>query len=235
MATKRRSAGHQGIGDISKQILRDLRDEFISARRPAAALQEQYEGLSLADLRSRYIGELGHGEVDFDLALKELEDRDLVDTGPLVGYDNRPGSGVVIIGLYSKREFLYLKEDGYRAATDFAAPKAVQSPAAPRVHISGGTFHQSPLAFGDHATQLQSISSTSDSATVERLLELLAEGGVATAERAEVEMLVDKMGKGNLEQGKPLFKKIFALAAEGAKQTAWGILTALASKVMGLT
>lgn len=42
------------------------------------------------------------------------------------------------------------------------------------------------------------------------------------------------MTKGNVEEGKPLFKKIFEIAGEGVRQTAWGVLTALASKAMGL-
>lgn len=54
--------------------------------------------------------------VDFDLALKELEDAELVNTGPMVMHDNPPNSAVVIIALYSRREYVYLTAKGYKAA-----------------------------------------------------------------------------------------------------------------------
>lgn len=235
MATRRRALGHQSLGDISRQILLELRAEFIASGRSADELQREYSGPSLPAMKMRYMQEQGHSEVDFDLALKELEDNHLVDTGPHPMYDNEPGSSVIVIAFFSRRAFVYLKEAGYRAAAQIALPKPLRAP-PPRVHISGGTFHQSPIAFGDYATQLQSISTTSDTATAQRLLELLAQGGVkpGDGEKAEVALLVDKMSKGNVEEGKPLFKKVFGVVGEGVKAVAWGVLTELATKAMGL-
>lgn len=133
MATTRRPSGHQGLNDISKRILLDLRQDFTASGRPASDLQQEYEGLSLPKVKDTYLDEHGYSEVDFDLALKELEDHHLVGTGPHAVYDNDPGSSVVVLGFYSKREYVYLKEAGYRAASEFAVPKAPARPAAPRV------------------------------------------------------------------------------------------------------
>ena len=90
--------------------------------------------------------------VDFDLALKDLEDDHLVRTGPMVPFDNDPNSSVVVIGLFSKYEYAYLTEKGYKAAQKIQDKKGQRS-ATPNVHISGGTFHQSPIGIGSHVNQ----------------------------------------------------------------------------------
>ena len=61
-------------------------------------------------------GTISH--VDYDLAISELENRNLVGTGPKQGYDNPPNSDVPIIAWFSKREYIYFKKEGYRVAGD---------------------------------------------------------------------------------------------------------------------
>jgi hypothetical protein len=55
-------------------------------------------------------------DVDFDLALKELEEKELIGTGPMEVIENPPDSFVNFVGLYSKREYVYLTEKGYKTA-----------------------------------------------------------------------------------------------------------------------
>jgi hypothetical protein len=111
-----------------------------------------YIGPTVADLKQKLCATNLASIVDFDLALKGLENRGLVETGPMVGYDNPPGSLVMIIGLCSKREYVYLKENGYKAAQQAAAKKTRRVTTA-RVHISGSNFNQSPIGIGNEITQ----------------------------------------------------------------------------------
>lgn len=69
----------------------------------------------MGSLEKKYCPD-GHSKVDFDLALKQLEESSFLKTGPLVPYTNPPGSSVVAIGSFSKREFIRLTEKGYKAA-----------------------------------------------------------------------------------------------------------------------
>jgi hypothetical protein len=73
--------------------------------------------MAVGELRKRSL-EADHTTtaVDFDLALKELEEKEFVDTGPLEAVVTRPGSDLIFTGVYSKREYVYLTEKGYKAA-----------------------------------------------------------------------------------------------------------------------
>jgi hypothetical protein len=101
----------------SKHILGCLLQDFRARGLDASALESGYEGMAIPELRNRSLGaDNTTTAVDFDLALKELEEKELVDTGPMDVIDNPPGSAVVLVGLYSKREYVYLTEKGYKAA-----------------------------------------------------------------------------------------------------------------------
>jgi hypothetical protein len=79
-------------------------------------LQDGYEGLSLSDLEKLCHVNSPAMKVDFDLAFKQLEDADLIKTGPMVPYDDTADSALVFLGLWSKRDYAYLTESGYRLA-----------------------------------------------------------------------------------------------------------------------
>jgi hypothetical protein len=105
------------VEEVSKQILRRLLQDFQARDLGAEALDEEYVGVSMKDFQQSCLQrETTTTAVDFDLALKALEDRELIGTGPVEVHDNPPGSTVVVIGLYSKREYVYLTAKGYRAA-----------------------------------------------------------------------------------------------------------------------
>jgi hypothetical protein len=103
---------------------------------------------------------------DFDLAIRDLEKAGWVKTGPLEAYQNRPGAAVVLVGLFSKREYTYLSVEGYKAATRV---KSVRMPPAQHVHISG-SFNQSPIGVGNHIAQTIQVSAA-DAAVFQQLRE----------------------------------------------------------------
>jgi pyrimidine deaminase RibD-like protein len=126
------------VDDLSKQILADLVDDFRAKNLGSDALSNGYEGASIVALEMKCCAG-PYSKVDFDLALKQLEESKFVDTGPRVPVQNPPGSPLVFVGLHhNKRQFVYLTEKGYKAAQK-STPKP-RSP-APSVPISGGTFH----------------------------------------------------------------------------------------------
>jgi hypothetical protein len=133
-----------------------VRDDFSAKGLASRALAQHYIGLNIASLQTKYC-ELA----DFDLALKELENALFVETGPMVPSDNKPGSGFVVLGFFSQREYVYLTEAGYSAAAQMTNQKPRSAP-RPQVHISGGTFHQSQIGIGDQITQMQRVDIEND-------------------------------------------------------------------------
>jgi hypothetical protein len=105
------------VEQVSKQILAYLLTDFQGRDLGAEALHQSYVGVPLSDLKQKcFENDKTTTTVDFELALKDLESRSLVATGPMVPHENPPNSAVVFIGLFSKREYLYLTEKGYKAA-----------------------------------------------------------------------------------------------------------------------
>jgi hypothetical protein len=60
----------------------------------------------------------GFRALDVDVALKQLENDGSVITGPQKPYENDPNSTMMVIGMFSAREFICLTEKGYVAARD---------------------------------------------------------------------------------------------------------------------
>jgi hypothetical protein len=234
MATKNRPGKYRELSGVAKHILQDVRTDFTAKGLSANALAGQYAGVSIISLQQKYCGGAETTQVDFDLALKELEDALLISTGPMVPFDNRPGSGVFVMGLFSKREHVCITEAGYRAAAQMDSQNPRRSP--PHVHISGGTFHQSQIGIGDQVKQVQKIDIENDAQLVEHLTELLLSSGVPVdgASKAEIARLVQVTRQGDIKEAKPIFQKLFGLASETVKQAAWGILTAIITKALGM-
>jgi len=138
---------------IADTILRALLENFRAQNLPAAKLGSGYRGLSLEELANPHAGD----PVDFDLALKELEDKELVDTGPMVPHQNDPGSSIFVIGMYSKREYAFLTEQGYKQAIKIGAPGANKTQRVrPTANPHGQHF------YGIHPTILQKCESLYD-------------------------------------------------------------------------
>ena len=217
---------------MAKRILQYMKADFVAKGLDARVLTDHYVGVAFSELEREYCRSDGATKVDFDLAAKELEDGQLIRTGPWVPYPNKPGSGVVILSLFSKREYMCLTEAGYRAAVqmDSQKPRSNQ----PRVHISGGTFHQSQIGIGEQVTQVQRVDVENDGEVSERLTQLFVTTGADAYEtsKAEIERLVQVARQGNGGEAKPIFQKLFSLASETVKQTAWGIVTAIITKAL---
>ena len=162
-------AKHRSIDDLGMQILADVLVDFNQKGLGSDELCEEYVGVPIIELKKRYCSDDGHSQVDFDLALKQLEENELVDTGPTVAHENPPDSSIVVIGFYSKREYVYLTEKGYRTARK-PAPKRV-SP-TPSVHISGGNFNNSPIGVGSTVIQTINFSNTKTLNDLQHLVEV---------------------------------------------------------------
>jgi hypothetical protein len=171
MPKARRAPSITKLDPLARQILDTLLVDFLERKLGSDALRDGYVGVSLPALVQRYCDGGPASQVDFDLALKQLEDGKLISTGPMVPYENRPGSQVFIMSIYSKREYAYLTEEGYRAAQQsrLVAPSSRR----PTVHISGGTFHQSTIGIGDHVTQSVTVSGGELAESVRKLVDQL--------------------------------------------------------------
>jgi hypothetical protein len=220
------------VDDLAKQILADVAADFRAKGLGSQALSDGYVGADIGALEVKYCTDGSHSKVDFDLALKELEETKFVDTGPMVPYENTPGSQVVVIAIFSKREFVYLTEKGYKAAQKSTAkPRSTTS-----VHISGGNFHQSPIGIGGTVNQAVNFNLSNDSEVVEYLAKLLALHDPSSGEggRRDVVELVNTAKTGDLGKAKPIFQRLYGGAKETIKQLAWGVITAYVSKQLGL-
>jgi len=156
--------------DAVQKILTELLEEFRRKNLVSEDLRRGYKGLSPELLKSS-CGDQGISEVDFDLAIKDLIDAGLVKTGPMVMYDNKPNSSVFILSLYSKNEFSYLTEDGYKVGTKLRTSRPPKPIVLPNVHISGGTFNHSPIGVGNQVAQSVTISASGSEQLLDRLRE----------------------------------------------------------------
>jgi hypothetical protein len=159
------------LDDLAQQILLDLSSDFVGRGLTSRDLQDGYVGMRLATLVERHCGSSLVSQVDFDLAIKQLEQGKLVDTGPKAPYENRPGSQIFIMAIISKREHVYLTEAGYRVAQ--RAKSVSNKPPRPLVHISGGTFHQSPIGIGGRVTQSVTVNDNELADGVRKLVDPL--------------------------------------------------------------
>jgi hypothetical protein len=208
---------------LAKEILADVLADFRSQNLGSEALSHEHPGPSINALKTKFCVDGGYTNVDFDLALKALEDGEFVGTGPHVPHENDPYSGLVVIGLYSKREFLYLTEKGYRASQK--APAEKKQP-APTVHISGGNFHNSPLAIGENINQTTTINVQNDAEVINYLSGLLAQHDPSAGEsgKTEVVALVNAAKAGDVPRAKPIFQRLYGAATEAVKGLAWAVI-----------
>jgi hypothetical protein len=116
MAKAKQTLSTARLDPLARQILGDLLTDFLSRKLDSKALQDGYVGMSLPALVEHYCDSGHELRVDFDLAVKQLEGGGLVKTGPMEPYKNSPNSSVFVFTLFSKREYMYITESGYRSA-----------------------------------------------------------------------------------------------------------------------
>jgi len=218
------------VDRLAAEVLQALLGDFKKKALSAAALKDGYVGISFEVLRQRFAQD---SAVDFDLAMSSLESG-LVETGPRVPFDNEPGSAILFLGFYSKREYAYLTEAGYRRAQEDVAARDKPAPGQ-HVQISGSTFYQSPVGVGSTVSQTLTINIENEAEVIRYLVDLAqserASGGDPTP---EVTHLVAATKSGDLTRGKSIFQKLFGAASDGVRQVAWGVVSALIAKQMGL-
>ena len=100
------------LDEAEKQILGALLADFTERELKAESLKRRYEGPKIAELSNAICVGDEITTVDFDLAIKDLEKKQLIKTGPYRAYENKPRSGVFIMGGYSLREYASLTEQG---------------------------------------------------------------------------------------------------------------------------
>jgi len=220
------------IESISDVILRELAADFGSRQLAASDLRTGYEGVPIPTLRDRCSG---GSAVDFDLALEALEKRKLVKSGPMAAYDNEPGSGWVMIGVYSKREWASLTVSGYTKAQVRPAPRRPAS-GTQRVQITGSTFVNSPLGVGTDIHQSSTFDVSNEDEAFARLLSLAGDASEREGQELEddVRELVEAAKAGDLAKAKPLYQRLFGFAVNGIQQVAWGVVSTLVSAHMGI-
>lgn len=81
-----------------------------------------------------------------------------------------------------------------------------------------------------------SASASNETEAIDRLIQLLSKTGVSINEatKQEIALMVSLSNQGNITKAKPIFQKLFGAAEDGVKQIAWGFLTAVTTKHMGL-
>jgi hypothetical protein len=171
------------IEKLSQELLYRLLVDFTSRNIGSQYLTPGYVGVLLETLKQKRYADDCSSDVDFDLALSDLVKTGLVKTGPLVPYDNPPGSSLIVLTLFNKREYAYLTANGYKAAQKAGSTQR-RSPAANSVHISGGTFHYSPIGIGGQITQ--SVTTVSEAPVFMDLRNAVTESGIESGDRAEL-------------------------------------------------
>jgi hypothetical protein len=76
------------VDHLAKQILADVVADFRAKNLGSQALNDGYVGASIVALEMKYCADGGQSKIDFDLAMKQLEESKFVDTGPMVPYEN---------------------------------------------------------------------------------------------------------------------------------------------------
>ena len=202
------------VEQLSQVILRDLLADFAGHNLTANDLTNGYGGVTLAALKPRCCGQTSASSVDFDLALKDLEESELIQTGPMVAIENPPNSPLVFIGVRSKYEYVYLTEKGYKAAQKTQPEKSPsRTSPAPQVHISGGHFHQSPIGIGSHIAQVLT-GTLGDAPVFVDLRNAVEESGIETSAKAQLLAGIEEMQRTQNTPGfTDRYKDFIALAA----------------------
>jgi len=224
------------LDEAAKQILGTLLADFTDRGLTAQDLKDGYEGPNIEALATAVCSVADFTTVDFEVAFGDLENSNMIKTGPMAAYDNDRNSSVIFIGGYSKREFVYLTEAGYKESRKAPnRPQRVQR-IVNNLTITGGNFSNMQLAQGESIKQEFNVAESSDSEIVNKLIEILeAQGVTATAEnRDDVVSAVAEANKGNAGNAQSLLSKAFGVTWDTAKKVAVPVIAELVKKSIGL-
>lgn len=224
------------LDEAEKQILGALLADFSDRALTADQLTDGYEGPQVSDLTAAICAGGDITQVDFDIAFSDLEKKKLIKTGPFALYENKPDSGVMFFGGYSKREYAGLTQLGYKTARQspnrpIRVPRVVNN-----VHISGGQFSNLQLSAGNNVTQKIDSASGVDSDILMKLVSMLEKQGqvVSIDQRKDLASALEEANEGNGKQAKSLLEKVCGPAWESVQPVMWPIFGELIKKSLGL-
>ncbi|MCU1717300.1 hypothetical protein [Pseudomonas sp. 5P_3.1_Bac2] len=222
------------LDEAEKQILAALLADFSERGLAANDLKKKYEGPRVADLSAVICASGDISTVDFDLAFSDLEKREFIRTGPFAPYQDKPSSGFVMMGGYSKREYCSLSELGYKAARQPPNRPARTPSITNHLTISGGQFSNVQLAAGNNISQNLDIST--DHEIVSQLIELLENNGhsVSAEQRINLVLAVEEAKDGNGKQAKNVLEKVCGPAWGAMQPIIWPIFGELLKKSLGI-
>ncbi|UGB04209.1 hypothetical protein LRS40_09290 [Leclercia sp. G3L] len=224
------------LDEAAKQILGTLLADFTDRGLTAQDLKSRYEGPQILSVATAVCNIDDITQVDFDVAFSDLEKQKLINTGPMKPYENPPGNNIFIVGMFSAREFVFLTEEGYKAARK--APNRPQrvNRVVNHVHISGGHFGHLQLANGEHVNQNMTIAENSDSEIVSKLISILEEQGqiVNKSQCADLAAAVAAAKDGDGKEAKSLMAKVCGPVWESVQPVMWPIVGELLRKSLGL-
>ncbi|WP_421507063.1 hypothetical protein [Erwinia rhapontici] len=224
------------LDEAAKQILGTLLADFSDRGLTAQDLKHGYEGPNIEALATAVCSVADFTTVDFEVAFGDLEKAQMIKTGPMAMYDNDRDSSVIIIASYSKREYVYLTEAGYKESR-----KAPNRP--PRVQriinnltITGGNFSNSQLGQGETVTQSQYIATDIHSEIVAKLISILEEQGLAVngSQHSDIVAAVAAANEGDGKQAKSLLAKVCGPVWDSVQPVMWPIVGELVKKSLGL-
>lgn len=224
------------LDEAAKQILGTLLADFMDRGLTAKDLKSGYEGPKLEALATAVCNVADFTTVDFEVAFSDLEKSKLIKTGPRVMYENDNNSHVILLGTYSKREYVYLTETGYKESRKVPnRPERVQR-IVNNLTITGGQFSNMQLGQGENLSQSMSISTNSDSEVVEKLISILEQQGqlVNNDQRDEICAAVVAANEGDGKEAKSLLAKVCGPAWDSVQPVIWPIVGELVKKGLGL-
>lgn len=224
------------LDEAAKQILGTLLADFTDRGLTAQDLKGGYEGPNIEALATAVCSVADFTSVDFEVAFGDLEKRKMIKTGPMAVYDNDRDSSLVFIGIYSKREFVYLTEAGYKESRKAPnRPQRVQR-IVNNLTITGGHFSNTQLGQGEVVSQTQNITTSSDSEIVAKLITILEEQGlvVNSSQRSDVAAAVAAANEGDGKEAKSLMAKVCGPVWDSVQPVMWPIVGDLVKKSLGL-
>ena len=222
--------------EAEKQILAALLRDFSERNLNSNHLSNGYKGPQVSDLSAAICTDDEVSQVDFDVALSDLEKKKLISTGPYKTIENKPGSGVIFLGAYSTREYAGLTQLGYKAARQPPnRPSRIQR-LVNNVHISGGQFSNLQLAAGNTITQSIEPTPDADSEILMKLITALEKQGQAVSieQRHDLVDAIKNAKEGNGKEAKGLLEKVCGPAWRAVQPVIWPILGDLVRKSLGL-
>ncbi|AGP47375.1 hypothetical protein SOD10_23610 [Serratia plymuthica] len=225
------------LDEAAKQILGTLLADFSDRGLTAKDLKSGYEGPKPETLATAVCSVADITTVDFEVAFSDLEKGKLIKTGPMAMYDNDRNSSVIIIASYSKREYVYLTEAGYKESRKAPnRPHRVQR-IVNNLTITGGQFSNMQLGQGESLNQSMSVTTpNSDSEIVEKLISILEQQGqsVDGAQRADITAAVAAANDGDGKGAKSLLAKVCGPVWESVQPVMWPIVGELVKKSLEL-